>query len=67
MKSYIKNFKPVTSWMYIALLICAVSPTLLYATPLNPNPDPVPLDGGLLTLLAAGAAYGAKKLKISRK
>ncbi len=42
--------------------------TLMYvsAAPLNPNPisdpDPVPLDGGLLALLAAGAAYGIKKI-----
>jgi len=33
----------------------------LYAQPLNPN-NPVPLDGGLSLLLAAGATYGAGKL-----
>jgi hypothetical protein len=30
------------------------------AQPMNPD-SPVPLDGGLLALLAAGAAYGIKK------
>jgi hypothetical protein len=67
MKSYIKNFKSGVSWVvYITLFICVVSPTLLLATPLNPA-EPAPLDGGLVALLAAGAAYGAKKLKTSRK
>jgi hypothetical protein len=31
------------------------------AQPLPPSGVPVPLDGGLLTLLAAGAVYGTKK------
>jgi hypothetical protein len=36
----------------------------LFAQP-NPNPTgtPVPLDGGLGVLLAAGAAYGLKKMR----
>jgi hypothetical protein len=34
-----------------------------HAQPLPPSGAPVPLDGGLLALLAAGAAYGAKKIK----
>jgi hypothetical protein len=33
----------------------------LWAQPGNPNP-PVPIDGGLGLLLAAGAAFGGKKL-----
>jgi len=37
--------------------------TIAYAQPLPPSGAPVPLDGGLLALLAAGAAYGVKKVK----
>lgn len=36
------------------------------AQPNNPAP-PVPLDGGLSLLVAAGAAYGVKKFRDSRK
>ena len=37
----------------------------LFAQPLPPGDggDPVPLDGGLLIVLAAGAVYGVKKVK----
>lgn len=31
------------------------------------NPDPIPVDGGVSLLLAAGAAYGVKKVKDLRK
>jgi hypothetical protein len=37
-----------------------------YAQPLPPSQNPVPLDGGIVALLAAGAAYGAKKLRTER-
>jgi hypothetical protein len=40
--------------------------TVAHAQPLPPTDNPVPLDGGILTLLAAGAAYGAKKIKNKR-
>ncbi|MHB1277095.1 MAG: PID-CTERM protein-sorting domain-containing protein [Bacteroidia bacterium] len=36
------------------------------AQPGNPTP-PVPLDGGISLLVAAGAAYGVKKFRDSRK
>lgn len=36
------------------------------AQPGNPTP-PVPLDAGISLLVAAGAAYGVKKYKDSRK
>lgn len=36
------------------------------AQPNNPN-NPVPLDGGISLLVAAGAAYGVKKFRDSRK
>lgn len=36
----------------------------LFAQPApNPSGQPVPLDGGLTALLAAGAVYGIKKLR----
>jgi hypothetical protein len=33
------------------------------ATEVGPNPGGVPVDGGLSLLLAAGAAYGARRLR----
>jgi len=39
----------------------------MHAQPLPPSSNPpVPLDGGLLVLLAAGAAYGLKKNNSAR-
>jgi hypothetical protein len=36
--------------------------------PFNPgDPSPIPIDGGASLLLAAGAAYGLKKVRASRK
>lgn len=36
--------------------------------PFNPgDPSPIPVDGGVSLLLAAGAAYGIKKVRDSRK
>ena len=37
-----------------------------FAQPGNPG-NPVPLDGGISLLIAAGAAYGAKKIYDARK
>ena len=39
---------------------------VVYAQPGNPS-NPVPLDAGLSILIAAGAAYGAKKVHDLRK
>jgi len=47
----------------LALLLIAVG---LYAQPGNPT-NPAPLDAGLSILIAAGAAYGAKKVSELRK
>lgn len=43
--------------------------TVLAQGPLPPPPPPtqVPIDGGVLLLAAAGAAYGAKKVYNKRK
>jgi hypothetical protein len=35
----------------------------VYAQPLPPSQNPVPLDGGLVLLMAAGAAYGIRARK----
>jgi hypothetical protein len=47
----------------LTLLLLAVG---LFSQPGNPN-NPVPLDAGLSILIAAGAAYGAKKVNDLRK
>ncbi|MES2458074.1 MAG: hypothetical protein V4594_21125 [Bacteroidota bacterium] len=56
---------------YILTILCC---TVLHSThaqqgdPGMPGGDPdVPIDGGIAFLLLAGAAYGAKKIKDSRK
>jgi hypothetical protein len=49
------------------MLIAICLPTLVQAQP-DPGPSPdVPIDGGLSILLAAGVAYGTKKVHDSRK
>jgi hypothetical protein len=48
----------------LAILLFIV--TLTFAQPGNPNP-PVPIDGGISLLIAAGAAFGAKKIYDARK
>lgn len=35
--------------------------------PLGPSPEGIPIDGGISLLLAAGAAYGVKKVRENRK
>ncbi len=55
----------------LPLLICVVGLTAVFAVdppPIDPgDPDPVPVDGGAGFLLAAGAAYGYKKIKMRFK
>jgi hypothetical protein len=47
-------------------IICLIAfPTISHAQIIDPND--VPIDGGLSLLVAAGAAYGIKKYKDSRK
>ena len=48
-------------FFFTTLLILLV-PTLLMAQP-DPPGGPVPIDGGLGILLAAGGAYGIKKYR----
>ncbi len=42
------------------ILLLLFLPVFIYAQPLPPS-TPVPLDGGLIALLAAGAVYGVKR------
>lgn len=35
--------------------------------PPPPDPEPIPIDGGLGFLIAAGLAYGARKLRLRTK
>ncbi len=58
--------------MTFLLLVLFISlPCLVQAQTIDPSCDPqdpkCPIDGGLTLLLAAGAAYGIKKLRDSRK
>ena len=39
----------------------------LLAQPIEPPPEPIPIDGGIGFLLIAGAAYGITKLAGRRK
>lgn len=52
----------------VLMLVCLCLPSLLLAQG-DPglDPDPIPLDGGLSMLIAAGVAYGAKKAYDKRK
>jgi hypothetical protein len=49
----------------LMILLCMALPMIALAQG-PPDPDDVPLDGGLSLLLAAGAAYGVKKYRDSR-
>jgi hypothetical protein len=53
-----------------AFALALVSATVLYAQPPSPpdqlGPDPIPVDGGLSLLVAAGIGYGAKKLNLKK-
>jgi biotin transporter BioY len=51
---------------HILTLTFALLAVGLYAQPGNPS-NPVPLDAGISILIAAGAAYGAKKVNDLRK
>lgn len=51
---------------FLPTLILSTLVIVAFAQPGNPN-NPVPLDGGISLLIAAGAAFGAKKIYDARK
>lgn len=54
----------------LLLLVFILAPFFLNTAlgqPPPPPPKPIPLDGGLTLLIAAGIAYGAKKLHSAQK
>jgi hypothetical protein len=51
---------------FIPTLILLLAVIVVYAQPGNPT-NPVPIDGGISLLIAAGAAFGAKKIYDARK
>jgi hypothetical protein len=53
-------------YILLLLVLCVAVPALALAQG-PPDPDDVPIDGGLSLLLAAGAAYGVKKYRDGRK
>jgi len=60
--------KKNTVIMFLLLAGFVIIPNLIFAQ-IGPGGDPldVPIDGGLSVLVAAGVAYGAKKVHDARK
>ena len=50
----------------LILFICMALPLITLAQG-PPDPNDVPIDGGLSLLIAAGAAYGVKKYRDGKK
>ncbi|MEZ5028712.1 MAG: hypothetical protein R2765_07990 [Ferruginibacter sp.] len=61
MKQLLKKCYPA-----VILLLVLLIPTIVFADG-PPDPNDVPIDGGLSVLLAAGAAYGVKKYRDYKK
>jgi hypothetical protein len=58
-----KTFLSVLFLLGVALVGVCDDPPIFNTN----DPTPVPVDGGVSLLLAAGAAYGIKKVRDSRK
>jgi hypothetical protein len=59
----IKHILPI---IIVAMLL--ILPAAAFADDIpDPGPDPVPLDGGLSVLIAAGVGYGVKKVRDNRQ
>lgn len=56
----------LSAMLMLAILACLPGLLMAQGDP-GLDPDPVPLDGGLSMLIAAGVAYGAKKAYDKRK
>ena len=61
MKQLLKKCYPA-----VILLLVLLIPSIVFADG-PPDPNDVPIDGGLSVLLAAGAAYGVKKYRDYKK
>ena len=57
--------KTLLKYRIIIFVCCICLPAITYAQP-DPPLD-TPIDGGLSLLIAAGAAYGVKKYRESKK
>jgi len=51
----------------IALVLSPLLVQKVWAQPPPPKPKAIPIDGGLVTLVIAGVAFGAKKLYSQNK
>jgi hypothetical protein len=75
MKLIASTFRLVMAAAAVCLLAGGLTPALAQpgsggpgpGTPVTPTPTDVPLDGGASLLLAAGAAYGLKRLRQSKR
>jgi len=61
--------KTITFLIFLAIIMIApfFIESIIAQPPPLPDPEPIPIDGGLSFLLAAGMAYGAKKLHKGKK
>jgi len=65
-----KYFSSAVFFATILLCVFSVLPISGYAQLGDPGEDPdalIPVDGGVVLLIAAGVGYGAKKVKEQRK
>ncbi|HMK24909.1 MAG TPA: hypothetical protein VK483_02690 [Chitinophagaceae bacterium] len=51
----------------LMIMICCIGLPLITFAQGPPDPEDVPIDGGLCVLLAAGVGYGIKKYRDSKK
>jgi hypothetical protein len=69
-----KNLKTILLTIFFCIgtssifMVVSAQPTDPCQTdnPDNPSPECIPIDGGLLLLLAAGAGYGIRKSRLDR-
>ena len=61
-----KNFKSAPVFTAMMMIAFFMVPVFAIAQDPGGGPD-APIDGGLSLLIAAGAAYGVKKYRASRK
>ncbi len=63
-----KTIKIATALSFVLFLAVTFLSVAAFAQPVPPSPAAsVPVDGGLSLLIAAGAAFGAKKIYENRK